>query len=98
MKPLVRLVTRDAGNGQVDLVLGAAFKGQDVFKPNRVYQIEDVLGVPTIRDLGPAAIGDTRQDSLLHVSWANDVGHVLSVGQSHHLLTAEEFRQLVKKG
>lgn len=100
MKPIARFVTRPTGakgDGEPDLLLGAAFRGQTVLKSGTIYEIRDVLGEATLHEVGPAAIGFTGKTSMIGVSWMDDASHILSCGDSRHILTvAEQAEQIAK--
>ncbi len=89
-QPVSRFTLRPDG-----LVLGALFKDQPagLLKPGVIYEIREVLGVLTIVEVGPAAIGHDRRDSMTGVHWCNEVGFILNVGRGEHLLTQDEWTQ-----
>lgn len=85
-----RLVTRGHKN-KVDLMIGMVDKKQTFFKPNHIYQLEEVLGEIIIKDMGPSAIQDKQ--GLLNVGWFSDISHIVSVGGNKIILTADEVRR-----
>lgn len=100
MKTIARFVMRPSSpGGPVDLMLGAAFKEQRTLKAGLVYEIREVLGDQVLVGVGPSAIGYDPKDSILPVSWMNDVNHILhsSDGKGYHLLTVAEYKDLTSK-
>jgi hypothetical protein len=81
------VVREDAG-----LMLGKSFNG--LLKPDRVYQITEILGELTIKDMGPTAMG-TRSDGI-GVSWNHTANDIVQNG--HHLHTREEYKILCDQG
>lgn len=96
MKAVARFVTRGTGRrGEVDLVLGTAFRNNGVLKPNRIYELRLVADELMFVDVGPSAIGKTMKDSRISVAWCHTVNDILNHGGTH-LLTREEMRQQVR--
>jgi hypothetical protein len=81
------VIRKDAG-----LILGKCFGG--LLNPNRVYQIDEVLGELIIRDVGPSAI-DTQR-GVHGLSWNNTANEIVQGG--HHLHTIEEYKILCERG
>jgi hypothetical protein len=80
-----RFVVREDG-----LILGKAH-GQDselpLFNPDTVYQIDSVLGVYIIREVGPSFIGHGKSSGE-KVNWAQDASQIVENGM--HLYTVDE--------
>lgn len=103
MKPIARLVTRMQGPGD-GLILGSAIEGQSFFEPNTVYEIVDVLGIPTIRKVGKSCGLDEREKTTELVdkhlwfgkffSWAYSIEQILEARQWRLFLTRNEFDEL----
>ena len=102
MQTLARFAIRPADNqyDKGDLILGAMFREQDtsLLKPNHVYEIQEVLGVLTLVDMGESAMGmyppgaqlDSHLRGLAYPGWCSDVSHVLGAGGGQHLVTRSE--------
>jgi hypothetical protein len=103
MKTIARFITRLQGEGD-GLFIGSLFhSGKDFLKPNTVYEIVDVLGQLTIKEVGQgtgAGHDNCVSRNLGHkdvqFSWASDIRHVLDIGKSF-LLTVDEYRELNKQ-
>lgn len=98
---IARIVTRpvDAKRKEVDLFIGVAIKGQKELKPNRVYELREVLGEIMLVDLGPSAIGLDQSDSVLATNWSHGIGNVLgSAGNSVVLTKDEALKQIAGHG
>lgn len=96
MKTLARFVVRPTMDGRGDMILGVMFKEQipDVLAPNRVYEIREVMGVATLVDVGPSAIGDQPKDSLIPgVSWWSPAGDIPELSGGQFILTRDEITQ-----
>lgn len=103
MKPIARLVTRMQGPGD-GLIIGAALEGQSFFEPNTVYEIVDVLGIPTIRKVGKSCGLDELEKTAGLVdknlwfgkffSWAHSIGDILAAKRGKLFLTRDEFDAL----
>ena len=80
-----RFVVREDG-----LILGKAH-GQDtetpLFNPDTVYQIDSILGVHVIREVGPSFIGH-GEPSGEKVNWGQDASRIVENGM--HLYTVDE--------
>jgi len=80
--PFARFVVRKDGG----LMLGKSF---GLLKPNRVYQIIEILGELIIKDMGPSAISEPSPPGLTWSRTANDI-----VTNGHHLHTKAEYKIL----
>ncbi len=92
-----RLVTRDAG-GNDGLVLGVRFKGAELLRPGRVYEIRNVMGELMIVDVGPSAVKPLMPDYdglsyRLECCWGNSAGHLLECHSKQVFLTEEEAKR-----
>jgi hypothetical protein len=96
MKTVARILTRLQGDTD-GLFVGSLFKGgRDYFKPNTIYEIVDILGVLTIKEVGRAtgAGQDNCSSSKLDYSkvqftWNTNIGHVFDCGSSMFLTEKE---------
>ncbi len=93
-----RLVGRpdDMIPGQVNLILGAAFRDQTFFKPDRVYEIRVFDGAPMIVDVGPAVTG-VKDNCIPGASWNNSVDQILDCSGKHLFLTRDEYGELCQQ-
>jgi hypothetical protein len=100
MKTLARLVIRKTSDKDGGLILGMLFKNaMSKLKVNTIYELQEVLGELSIKELGPSAIGDTRRESLLSgICWCNDITTVVDVAGPQLVLTQNEYRHLIAKG
>ena len=80
-----RFITRGQ-NGKPDLILGACGINS-LLKPDTVYQIDEILGEFTIRELGPINDG---------IVWGMDASTILRNNGKYLTLTEGEYRQLCK--
>lgn len=106
MKAIAKLVTRMQGPGD-GLIVGSTMEGQSFFEPNTVYEIIEVLGVPTIRKLGKSCGLDEREKTAEFVdkhlwfgkffSWAYLIEQILEARQWKLFLTRDEFDVLASK-
>jgi len=96
MKRVARFITRGTtsdGLGEVDLILGSAFKNSGL-KPNTVYEISEVLDTWIIKAVGPSLIGSSPKTSTVEDgSWMSSVDQIL---ESHgrppvFILTVSEY-------
>jgi len=87
----------DKITGAPDLLLGSAFIGCKALQPNRIYQMQEVLGDLIIKDMGPSAINKDRHTSLLSISWANDINYIVShAPKPYFLLTQDEYKSICR--
>lgn len=87
---LARFVIRPSTKGQGDLLLGVMIKTSGVLKPDRVYELREVMGVAVLVDVGPSAIRTDPKKSLLHCSWAWTVNDILDGMRGRFVLTVAE--------
>ena len=95
MNKVARFVTRGTGNdglGPVDLILGTAFI-DSVLKPNRVYEIQKIMGELIIVDVGPSAL--KMRNGMFFTKWTDSVDDILShLGTpAYFILTEKESTQ-----
>src|SRR5580658_488097 len=86
------VVRKDEKGG---LILGKL--NGDLFKPNTVYQINEILGEFIIREVGESVItnpGENVKDSLhgAQLNWGWDASRIVEDGS--HLYTREEYMKL----
>lgn len=97
-KPIARFVTRLQGKGD-GLFIGALMN-EGAFKPNTVYEIVDILGVHTIREVG-MAIGagcdNCISNSMVHPDvvfhWGSEIGYILESYGKAVFLSLDEWKQ-----
>lgn len=95
MKMIARLVTRGGGDENDGLIIGTRAKDNTFFKPGRVYEVLEFDGETLIKDVGPSCIagcenGETYRDSPVGVTWASDIGHILTSAGKYLFLTMQE--------
>jgi len=90
-KPIARLIFRKSED-QANLILGSCFKGQDRFKGNEVWQVEEILGELMLRKVGESIVGETGNTSHIQCSWMNSVDQILEVAGKYLFLTTEEYK------
>jgi len=100
-KPLARLVCRDGGKTD-GLMIGLRLTDENnFFKPGYCYDVMDVMGVPTIKEVGPSAVKPTKKDykRWYHppACWGNSIDMLVTCLQRHLLLTEEEYEAEAKK-
>lgn len=98
MKTVARFVTRLQGKGD-GLFIGALMN-EGAFKPNTVYEIVDILGVHTIREVGMATgAGNDNciSNSVVHPDvvfhWGTEIGDILESYGRTVFLTIDEWKQ-----
>jgi hypothetical protein len=95
IKPVGRFIHRgcDEKDG---LLLGAAFIGNP-FKPNTVYEIVDVLGELTVREVGQSFIRGTDEPrhGLVGETWGSSVEQLMTEHGPALILTREEYAQIL---
>ena len=94
-KPIARLVFRKSED-QANLILGSCFKGQDIFKGNEVWQVDEILGELVLRKVGESVVGETGNTSHISCSWMNSIDDILEVAGKYLFLTIEEYKQLME--
>ena len=96
-EPIARLVFRKSED-QANLILGSCFKGQDVFKGNEVWQIEEIFGELMLRKVGESIVGETgRTSHISECSWMHSVDDILERAEKFLFLTVEEWKQYLEK-
>jgi len=96
-EPIARLVFRKSED-QANLILGSCFKGQDIFKGNEVWQVDEILGELVLRKVGESIVGETGITShISECSWMHSVDDILERAGKHLFLTVEEYKQLLEK-
>lgn len=92
--PIARLVIRDSGPADTTgLFVGALFKNQKRLKPGRVYEIVEIMGEITIREVGPSIVGTTIKNSLVPATWSHAIGTILDTVGKYLLLSRAEYRR-----
>ena len=96
MKTVARFVTRLQGEGD-GLFIGVLMS-QGVFKPNTVYEIKEILGELTIREVGMACgagsdncVSNNLSDGKAMFHWACEIGHIIAMHGRHMFLTLKEY-------
>lgn len=96
-EPIARLVFRKSED-QANLILGSCFKGQDIFKGNEVWQIDEILGELVLRKVGKSIVGETSKTShISECNWMHSVDDILERAGKHLFLTVEEWKQILEK-
>jgi len=99
MKTVARLAVRkadgdDADKGSANLLLGVCFKG-NTFKPNHVYEIQEIMGEFVLKDMGPSINANaTGPDDV----WNHTVNEVLETYKHRVILTIPEWNDACEKG
>lgn len=97
MKTIGRFIFR--GHDENDgLILGASFKSHDFFKANTVYEIVDVFGDVTIREIGEAILtraGEKPSESPCAQTWGSTVDQLLNELGPDLILTRKEYAQIL---
>jgi hypothetical protein len=97
LKTIARLSTRPVTDdsfkdtGKVDLIIGTAFKGENILKPNRIYEIQEVLGELVIVDIGSSGMTGTGVQL-----WGKDIGTLVECHQTELYCTQEEIQRCTK--
>lgn len=87
MKSIARFVTRKNDNGVTDLAIMLLFKNQNVLKPDTVYQIDEVMGEMTIREVG----AKNNQ-----INWNKDIATIVDQEGVYLIVTADEFSKMLQ--
>jgi hypothetical protein len=94
MKTLARFVIRPAKGKRGDLILGLMFKDQSPeLRPDRIYEIRDILGALTIVDVGESAIKTHGKNSVIQESWGWSVNDILNQSAGRFILTKAEVQR-----
>ncbi len=103
MKRVARFVTRLQGKGD-GLFIGALM-GEGAFKPNTVYEIQEILGEYVIKEVGMACgagpdncVTNTMSSGEAMFPWFNDVGYIIAMNGEHMFLTLAEYKAMLKQG
>ena len=85
-KTIARFTTRiENEENQAGTIIGACIKDQDLLKANHIYEIQDILGVLTIVDLG--------ESTLTKADWTHTIDNVMLTHGTGMLLTKEECKE-----
>jgi hypothetical protein len=97
MKPILRFVTRLADEGD-GLIVGSVLKcGRDHFKPNTIYELIDICGTVTLREVGESLIGvHNHKESPFKVTWSSEIEYILACMGKYLLICKEEYEELQK--
>lgn len=100
MKRVARFVTRL--QGKADGLFVGALMGERAFKPNTVYEIQEVFGEHVIKEIGMACgagddncVTDTMSSGKAMFHWGQEIGNILESHGKYMFLTLEEFKALV---
>lgn len=96
MKVIARMTTRLAGEGD-GMILCAAMKGHDFFKPNTVYEMKEIFGEVVLREVGKSVIadeGETYRESPISHTWGTDAGQLMAEFGGVMFLSREEYAQI----
>lgn len=71
-------------------------RAQGDLKPDRVYEIQNILGELVIRDVGPSAIQmvPPAESKMYGMSWYNDINYILECSGGRHILTIDEITKM----
>lgn len=98
MTTIARLVTRSArADDKVDLIIGAATKGETELTPNTIYEIRECMGELTIVRIGPSAIKNPGEKSPVMTNWGHSVSEILDCSNNVYLLTEGEAKCVSNK-
>lgn len=97
IKKIARFVCRPGPDGEPDLIVGVCFRGSSL-KPNRIYQIDEILGELTIADLGPSAISDRPYNKTGRMGWKSDISSIIENWRSTIILTVKEAANAFRDG
>jgi hypothetical protein len=99
-KSVARFITRMQGEGD-GLFIGSVFQGgKELFKPNTVYEIRDVLGTLTIVEVGEgqgtnSGSGEVYNSPGVLFHWGQEIGNILDSWHKYIFLTRDEYKQYV---
>jgi hypothetical protein len=94
---VARFLTRPSGDdlsSAPDVIIGVCAKAQSLLPAGCVFEIRDILGVPTLVNLGRASLSvDLRDPNIIRndVMWCNDLSYIMSCGGRSIWLTADEY-------
>ena len=97
MKQVARFVCRPTNEGKADVGIFLCFKQNEELQPNRVYEIQEILGELVIKDIGPSILTDPCANGPNGAGWARAYGEQLSVFGATSLLTQEEWKEACTK-
>lgn len=96
LKTVARFATRATdASGKVDLILGAAWKNETVFKPDTIYEIREMMGQLTVVEVGPSA---AKLEETPKSIWDCGIEAVVTCYRARWLLTLKEWKDACKKG
>jgi hypothetical protein len=96
VRPVARLAVRpadDATEGSANLLVGFCLKGNE-FKPNHVYEIQDILGELVIKDLGPSINASAIPPDS---AWNHTVSEIVTTFKHRVMLTVPEWEAECEK-
>jgi hypothetical protein len=104
MKNVARFITRFQGEGD-GLFIGTLMKGAEgVFKPNTVYEIQEVFGELTISEVGQGigagpdnCVSNAMSEGKNPFHWATPIGTVIEEHGSFIFLTHKEYSAYVEE-
>lgn len=96
MKRVARFILRPSDDEpeKGGLIIGACFKGQKYFKPNEVWEVQEIMGELVLKRVGDSHI--TERNGLI-ASWCMDIGAILEITGRYLLLTVQELRAVIEK-
>jgi hypothetical protein len=92
VKTQARFIVRpaDEEGKQGDLMVGSLFKGASELKPNYIYEIVEIMGVLTLKELG--------ESSMTKNAWMREYAELMVTHKTQMTLTKREIDELAKKG
>lgn len=100
MQTIARFITRARKDGSVDLILGNALKSNTVLKPDRVYELREIMGEILVFDIGECIVQDPSNQNgepPARLSWALNIGDLVDEGGKTLWLTKREKEFLSMK-
>ncbi len=99
MKTVARFVTRLQGKGD-GLFIGAMMQ-EGTFKPNTVYEINEIMGEFVIKEVGMAAgagpdncASNMQNEGKTLFHWGMEIGSIIAYHGKHVFLTLKELMSL----
>lgn len=97
MQTVARFITRAREDGSVDLILGSALKSNTVLKPDRVYELREIMGEIFVVDVGECRVqnpSNKKGEPPRRLSWALNIGDLVDEGGKTLWLTKREMESI----
>lgn len=91
-KPIARLVFRGSGKND-GLILGVSIKGHNFFKPNTVYELQEIMGEILIKEVGPSWLGADKNRK----EWGRTIGDIVEFNKGYAYLTKKEYDKALEQ-